>query len=64
MYAGVEIKLILSKEVHGCGLAEKLMSWWMIKRELLSRKYKEIVPAPKKIINPSIVTEMNKTKRS
>lgn len=42
MDAGVEIKLILSKEVNGCGLAEKLM---MIKGELLTRKHKEVVPA-------------------
>lgn len=36
MDAGVEIKLILSKEVNGCGLAEKL----------LARKNEEVVPAP------------------
>ena len=57
MDAAVEIKLILSKEVNGCGLAEKLM---MIKGELLTRKHKEVVPAT---TNPTHVmqlhTEMN-----
>uniref|UniRef100_M4F7N6 Uncharacterized protein n=1 Tax=Brassica campestris TaxID=3711 RepID=M4F7N6_BRACM len=43
--AGVKIKVILSKEVDGCGLAEKLI---MIRGVLLTREYIEVVPAKTK----------------
>ncbi|KAH0925866.1 hypothetical protein HID58_018122 [Brassica napus] len=51
--AGVKIKVILSKEVDGCGLAEKLI---MIRGELLTREYIEVVlPKPSTGERPSVV---------